>query len=448
LVDETVKKNFNSVTQVKTCVQKLLKWLDTGLRWNNNIGKNIMKKSSQKGLISFVSDTILWNLSGGLGYQLYLCVLLVFMLIGVYAYSVQMNLGLAVTNMSDIVSWGFYVANFTFLVGVAAAAVMLILPAYIFKDKDLHKVVIIGEVVAVGALIMCMAFIFVDLGNPLKAWHLMPGIGLLNWPSSILSWDIIVINGYLALNLFVPAYIVYSHYHNREPNEKLYRPFIFLSIFWAFAIHLVTAFLYEGLPARPFWNNPLMGPRFLASAFAAGPALITVVLFIVNSTTTFKISTQTFNKLRLIIVVSAIINLIMLFSEIFKEFYIPTHHSLSAEYLFFGLQGHTTLVPWIWTGIGMNVFATLILAFNPGDNNPIVLFPACVFLFLGIWIEKGIGLIVPGLVPSPLGEVVDYAPSWVEICITLGILALGIFVVTMLIKPALIIEQRFENRGT
>ncbi|MBW1840996.1 MAG: polysulfide reductase NrfD [Deltaproteobacteria bacterium] len=397
-----------------------------------------------KELIAFVTDGILWNLSGGIVYQLYLCVLAAFMMLGVYAYSVQFNLGLSATNMSNIVSWGFYIGNFTFLVGVAAASVMIILPSYLFKDKDLHKVVIIGEVVAVGALVMCLMFVTVDLGGPLQAWHVIPGLGLFNWPSSLLTWDILVINGYLALNLMVPAYILFCHYNHRKPIEKLYRPFIFISIFWAFGIHLVTAFLYEGLPARPFWNNPLMGPRFLASAFAAGPALIIAVLVIINNTTTFKIEKQTFNKLRLIIVVSAIINLIMLFSEIFKEFYLPTHHSLPAIYLYFGLDGHNSLVPWIWTAIGMNLIGTLTLAFNPGKNNPKVLLPASILLFIGIWIEKGIGLIVPGLVPSPLGEVVDYAPSWVEISISLGILALGIFVVTMLLKPALIIEQRYE----
>jgi len=409
----------------------------------------MIKKSPGKGLIAFFTDIIRWNLSGGIVYQLYLCVLAAFMVLGVYAYFVQINLGLSATNMSNIVSWGFYISNFTFLVGVAAAAVMIILPAYIFKDKDLHKVVIIGEVVAIGALVMCLMFVFVDLGSPLKAWHMMPIIGIFNWPTSLLTWDVIVLNGYLALNLMVPAYIVYCHYNHRKPDERKYRPLIFISIFWAFAIHLVTAFLYEGLPARPFWNNPLMGPRFLASAFAAGPALITMVLVIINFTTTFKIEAQVFNKLRRIIVVSAIINLIMLFSEIFKEFYLPTHHSLPAVFLYFGLDGHNSLVPWIWTAISMNFLGTLTLAVNPGRNNPKVLFPACILLFLGVWIEKGIGLIVPGLVPSPLGEVVDYAPSWVEVSVTLGILALGVFVVTMLIRPALIIEERFGvEQGT
>lgn len=189
-----------------------------------------------------------------------------------------------------------------------------------------------------------------------------------------------------------------------------------------------------------------MGPRFLASAFAAGPALITVVLVIVHSATTFKIGQETFRKLRLIIVISAIINLIMLFSEVFKEFYLPTHHSLPAIYLYFGLDGHNALVPWIWTAISLNLLGTLTLIWNPGKNNPKVLLPACILLFIGIWIEKGMGLIVPGMVPSPLGEVINYAPSWVEICVAIGILAAGMLVVTLLIKPALIIEQRFEAR--
>ncbi len=405
-----------------------------------------MIKTIRNELFPFLRDAIIWNFSGGMRYQIYLCVLFGFMVLGFYAYLVQFTEGLAVTGMSDIISWGLYISNFTFLVGVAAAAVMLILPAYIFKDKDFHRVVIIGEGVAVGALVMCLLFILVDLGGLLKAWHLTPAIGLFNWPSSILTWDVIVLNGYLALNVLVPAYILFCHYHNREPSEKKYRPFVFLSIFWAVSIHMVTAFLYEGLPARPFWNNPLLGPRFLASAFAAGPALITVVLVIIHINKLYHIEYQTFNKLRIIIVVSAVINLVMLFSEIFKEFYTPTHHSLSAVYLFFGLEGHSSLVPWIWTSISLNLLSTLVLAFNPFKEKIYVLMTACIVLFAAIWIEKGMGLIVPGLVPSPLGEIVNYSPSWVEVCVTLGIFALGTFVVTMLIKPALVIEARYENR--
>jgi molybdopterin-containing oxidoreductase family membrane subunit len=188
--------------------------------------KNIMTHISSiiAEVIAFVKDVITWSLSGGLAYQIYLCILAALMVLGVYAYFVQLKIGMAVTNMSDIVSWGFYIANFTFLVGVAAAAVMIILPSYIFKDKDLHKVVIVGECVAIGALVMCLMFVFVDLGAPWNAWHMIPIIGLFNWPTSLLTWDVLVLNGYLVLNLLVPAYILFCHYYHRKPNDRL-RPF-------------------------------------------------------------------------------------------------------------------------------------------------------------------------------------------------------------------------------
>jgi molybdopterin-containing oxidoreductase family membrane subunit len=403
-----------------------------------------MTASPNKGIAPFFADCLRWSLTGGTGFRIYLAVLLVVMAAGMVAYGRQFQEGLVTTGMSNIVSWGLYISNFTFFVGVAAAAVMLILPAYVYKDKDLHEVVIIGECVAVGALVMCLLFITVDMGGPLKIWHLIPGIGLFNWPSSILTWDVLVLNGYLALNLLVPLYILYCNYHNRAPVGWKYLPFVFLSIFWAISIHMVTAFLYQGLPARPFWNNPLLGPRFLASAFAAGPAVIMMVLIVIKEQTAYPVDPKIFLKLKRIIVVAAVINLVMLFSEVFKEFYTFTHHSLAAQYLFFGLEGHNSLVPWIWTAISLNVLGTLLFAFDPSKGRSGYLMVAAISLFSGIWIEKGFGLIIPGFVPSPMGEVVDYTPSFNEITITLGILATGALVVTMLIKPALRILSRYK----
>jgi molybdopterin-containing oxidoreductase family membrane subunit len=403
-----------------------------------------MTASPNKRIAPFFADCLRWSLTGGTGFRIYLAVLLLVMAAGMVAYGRQFQEGLVTTGMSNIVSWGLYISNFTFFVGVAAAAVMLILPAYVYKDKDLHEVVIIGECVAVGALVMCLLFITVDMGGPLKIWHLIPGIGLFNWPSSILTWDVLVLNGYLALNLLVPLYILYCNYHNRAPVGWKYLPFVFLSIFWAISIHMVTAFLYQGLPARPFWNNPLLGPRFLASAFAAGPAVIMMVLIVIKEQTAYPVDPKIFLKLKRIIVVAAVINLVMLFSEVFKEFYTFTHHSLSAQYLFFGLEGHNSLVPWIWTAISLNVLGTLLFAFDPSKGRSGYLMVAAISLFSGIWIEKGFGLIIPGFVPSPMGEVVDYTPSLNEITITLGILATGALVVTMLIKPALRILSRYK----
>ncbi len=389
---------------------------------------------------NFFLDALRSATSGGRRYHVWMGALTLIMLIGAYAYSIQLREGLIVTGMSDHVSWGLYISNFTFLVGLAAAAVMLVLPAYVLKDVDFGSAVLIAEGVAVSALIMCLAFVTVDLGSPLRFWHLIPGIGLLNWPRSMLAWDVLVLNGYLALNLLIPFYILYSHYAGREADKKKYVPFVYLSVFWAVSIHMVTAFLLAGLPARPFWNSSLLGPRFLASAFAAGPAFMIVALWFIKSETRYQIREGVFAKLAMVITVAAQVNLVMIGSEIFKEFYAPTQHAISARYLFFGLEDANRLVPWIWTALIMNLTATIILTMHPLRKNPRWLIPTCVVLFISIWMDKGIGLVIPGFVPSPLGEIVEYAPTWVELAVTAGIWAMGLFIFTALVRVALPIE--------
>tara|TARA_B100000497_G_C7656220_1_gene394995 strand:+ start:300 stop:1517 length:1218 start_codon:yes stop_codon:yes gene_type:complete len=393
-----------------------------------------------KVFVSLIKDSLDVITRGSKKYHLWMGFLTLFMLIGMYCYSFQLDEGLSVTGMTDRVSWGLYISNFTFLVGVAAAAVMLVMPTYVLKDIDFKQAVLIGEGLAVAALIMCLAFVVADMGGPSVLWHMIPGIGVFNFPNSMLTWDVIVLNGYLFLNISIPFYILFRHYQGKKSKTSVYVPGALLSVFWAVAIHLVTAFLYQGLQARPFWNNALLGPRFLASAFAAGPALIIIILAIIRTNTAFKIDDKTIKKLALVVTVAAQINLIMLISELFKEFYAPTHHSESAYYLFFGLNGKTALLPWIWTSITLNVTATIILTFHKLRNNFKFLFFACFILFVAIWIEKGFGLIVPGFIPGPYGKIAEYTPTIIEIGVTLGIWSLGAFIFTMLAKTAIEIE--------
>ena len=391
--------------------------------------------------LKFIRDGLAVATKGGKSFHIWMGILSFIMIIGAYSYSIQLDEGLITTGMNDHISWGLYISNFTFLVGLAAAAVMLVMPAYVLHDVDFAKAVLIGEGLAVSALIMCLCFVTVDMGGPQNLWHMMPGIGIFNWPQSMLTWDVLVLNGYLAINLCIPAYILYSKYCGGEPNKKVYVPLMYVSVFWAIGIHMVTAFLLAGLPARPFWNNSLLGPRFLASAFAAGPAFMVLALGVIRKCTTYEIGNKTFNKMAMIITVAAQINLLMLGSELFKEFYTPTHHSISAQYLFFGLHGHDALVPWIWTGISLNVLATVTLTFHKLRTNRFFLYPACLLLFIGVAIEKGMGLIVPGFIPSPLGEIVEYTPSWIELCVTVGIWSLGLFIFSILVRVAIPIEQ-------
>lgn len=373
---------------------------------------------------------------GHLRFYLWMSLWTVLSLVGLNAYVRQFVQGLQTTGMTDQVSWGAYIANFTFLVGIAAAAVMLVIPAYVYKNKHLHEVVIFGELLAIAAIVMCLLFVTVDLGRPDRFHHMVPPFGIFNWPISMLSWDVIALNGYLLLNLHICGYLLYMKYLGRTPSFIFYIPFVFIAIFWAISIHTVTAFLYVGLAGRPFWNTPIVAPRFLASAFTAGPALLVITFQLIRKFTRFWIGDEAIFDLRKIITVAMIINVFLVGCEVFTEFYSDTYHVASTEYLYRGLHGHTALVPWIWTAIVLD-FIGLGLLVTPLSRRLGWLNVACAVSFVGIWIEKGMGLIIPGFVPSPLGEVVEYTPTMNEILVCLGIWSFGILIYSWMLRVAI-----------
>ena len=543
----------------------------------------------------FLQRCVRLAFAGDWRYYSWMGVLSVICLLGLNAYAKQLAHGLIVTGMSDEVSWGVYIANFTFLVGVAAAAVMMVIPVYIYHNEEMHDLVIFGELLAVAAIIMCLAFVTVDLGRPDRFWHLIPGIGQFNFPASMLSWDVIVLNGYLLLNVHICGYLLYCRYCGRRPAKWFYIPFVFIAIVWAVSIHTVTAFLYVGLGGRHFWNSAIVGPRFLASAFTAGPALIILALQVVRRVTacppgdeasrlpggartqpaaraakpddlellarhlpdlagvpietrqgilagatvleakdgdvflrqgepdteaffvlqgrvvvkrdesgrlritrsvgpgeqfgeisalagTPRTGTATaegpavvlrlsaeglrqlmksprLNKLirsrmserllitdralmtlRSIVQVSMLINVFLLANEVFKEFYSGNLHVASSKYLFVGLHGHHALVPWIWTAIAFNLVAMVLLVL-PVSRSLKWLNLTCVLCIVGIWIEKGMGLVIPGFIPTPLGALIEYRPSLNETLVCFGIWALGLLCYTVFLRRSVPILQ-------
>jgi Ni/Fe-hydrogenase subunit HybB-like protein len=538
--------------------------------------------------VAFVGD---WRYCTWMGALTVVC------LLGLNAYARQFAQGLIVTGMSDEVSWGVYIANFTFLVGVAAAAVMMVIPVYIYDNEELHDLVIFGELLAVAAILMCLAFVTVDLGRPDRFWHLIPGVGQFNFPASMLSWDVIVLNGYLLLNVHICGYLLYCRYQKKMPAKWFYVPFVFIAIVWAISIHTVTAFLYVGLGGRPFWNQAIIGPRFLASAFTAGPALIILAIQVVRRVTatvpaggitrrpgqagvakaassraaalddlelltrhlppfasvseetrreilpglvvleveagdvllrqgeTDKdayfvlkgrvvvereesgrrrvtrssgpgeqfgevsalagtprmatavaeeaaqvlrvpaealrklMKTSPMNKiirarmaerlmftdhalmtLRGIVQVAMTINVFLLVCEIFTEFYAGGLHIASSRYLYLGLRGYHALVPWIWTAIVFNLVAMVLLVL-PVSRSLRWLNVTCVLCIIGIWIEKGMGLVIPGFIPTPLGEMVEYRPSLNETLVCFGIWAFGLLCYTAFLRMSVPILQ-------
>ena len=375
------------------------------------------------------------SFQGDWRYYAWMTLLTILSLIGLHAYCKQVVYGLGITGMSDQVSWGMYIANFTFLVGMAAAAVMLVIPAYVYGDEEMHHVVIFGELLAVASIVMCLLFVTVDLGRPERFLHMIPPFGKFNFPGSMLAWDVVVLNGYLLLNAHICGYLLYIAYLGRKPTKMFYVPFVFIAIAWALSIHTVTAFLYVGLGGRPFWNTAILGPRFLASAFAAGPGFLILTLQAVRRWTVYEVSDSILLKLRNIVQVAMIINVFLLACEVFTEFYAGTLHAAGAHYLYFGMHGKTGLVPWIWTAMVLDAVA-LVLLMLPASRSLRWLNLACAAAILGIWIEKGMGLIVPGFVPTPLGEIVEYQPTLNEALVCFGIWAFGALLYTIFVRIA------------
>jgi molybdopterin-containing oxidoreductase family membrane subunit len=377
---------------------------------------------------------------GGKNFYIWMTFLTIMMLIGLGSYITQMRAGLVVTNMREQVSWGFYISNFTFMVGVAAAAVLLVIPAYLYHFKAIKKIVVFGELLAITAVLMAILFIFVDFGRPDRFWHIIPFIGTPNFPSSILAWDMVVLNGYLFLNLFIVVYVGSCKYFGKEPNKLLVIPLILLSIPWAIGVHTVTAFVYNGLTTRPFWNASILAPRFLASAFCSGPALMIIIFQILRKVMNFEIRDRAIFKLAEIIAYAMAINLFLMVAEIYKDYYSPTMHISSMRYLYQGLHGHNNLVPWIWTAMLFNTVGFLLFIIPWTRKNFVTLNTGCVLIFIGIWIEKGMGLIIPGFIPDTMGEIYEYMPTALEVMIFVGICGFGAMTYTLLVRSAVAVD--------
>lgn len=374
---------------------------------------------------------------GNRTYKVWLALLLAIAANGIYFYIRQLDEGLGITGMGRDISWGFYISNFTFFVGVAASAVMLVIPYYIHGYKKFSRVVIYGEWLAVASVVMSGLFIMADMGQPQRALNIM----LHPTPNSVMFWDMLVLMGYVGLNMVIGWVTLRAEKSGLE-LPRWVKPLIFLSIPWAIGIHTVTAFLLAGLPGRHLWLTAIMAPRFLASAFASGPAVLLIILFFVRKFTKVEIEKEATQTLGRIMVYGMIANVFFYLLEFFTAFYsgIPSHKE-SLTYLFFGLEGHTKLVPWVQTSAVVGIAAIIYLLPSKIRQNETSLVIGALMIFISTYIDKGMALVIGGFIPSALETVTEYTITGPELCISLGIWAIGLFVITILYKMTLNVRR-------
>jgi molybdopterin-containing oxidoreductase family membrane subunit len=369
-------------------------------------------------------------LSGGRGYWAWMTALLAIACAGAYGYGVQLQTGLGVTGLSRDITWGLYIAQFTFLVGVAASAVMVVLPYYLHDYALFGRITILGEFLAISAVLMCGLFITIDMGQPARVLNVLR----YPTPSSMMFWDLVALGGYLVLNIVITRVTLEAERNGVAPPDWI-RPVIVLSIPWAISIHTVTAFLYNGLPGRSFWLTAMLVPRFLASAFASGPALLILLCLALRRWWPLRIAREAIGSVAVIVAYATAAHLFFILLEVFTAFYsqVP-EHVRHFTYLYAGLDGHAAVVPWMWGSAGLAVAALVLLIVPATRRRDATLAAACAAIAISIWMDKGLGLIVGGLVPSPLGRVADYIPTAREVLITAGVWAVGAAIVTGFFK--------------
>jgi molybdopterin-containing oxidoreductase family membrane subunit len=388
------------------------------------------------GILEFLKGSVRQVLTGGRAYKAWIAFLVATIAVGAVAYAQQVKVGLIATNMRDEVSWAFYIGNFTFLVGVAAAVVLLVIPAYVYHWKPIKEVVVLGELLAISALVMCLLFILVDMGRPDRFHHILPFFGTPNWPRSLLAWDALVLNLYLAVNVVLVSYLLFKTYRGKPYDKRIFLPLVLLSIPVSLSTHTVTAFLYNGMAARPYWNASILAPRFIASAFCSGPAVMIILFQVLRKTNKFEIKDEAIWKIAELMAYAMFVNLFLLGAELFKEYYSATEHLLYTQYLWTGIGEHRTLVPYAWFSLFCSVAAFVLFLIPRTRRHFVTLNLGCLLIWAGVYIEKGMGLIIPGMTPDTLGQIYEYRPSATEWGVAVGVFGVGFLVFTVLVKIA------------
>jgi molybdopterin-containing oxidoreductase family membrane subunit len=383
-------------------------------------------------------------LKGKPSFYIWLAVLGGIVSLGALVYIYQIFVGLRITGLSRDVSWGLYIAQFTYFVGVAASAVMLVLPAYFHHYTKFKKMIIFGEFMAIGAVIMCMLFIVVDLGQPQRVLNVL----LHPTPNSVMFWDMLVLSGYLLLNLVIGWVTLEAERHQINP-PKWIKYFIYVSVFWAFSIHTVTAFLYAGIPGRHYWLTAIMAARFLASAFCSGPAILLLLVLIVQKITKFDPGKEAVQTLTKIIAYAMGINIFFYCLEIFTAFYssIPGHmHPMVA--LFAGHDGHSLWInTWMWVAVIFAIVSFLLIAFPSTRDNQALLPFTLLILVIATWIDKSLGMMIGGFTPNVFEEITVYTPTFAEILVVLGVYGVGALIISLLWKIAIEVKREAGTFG-
>ncbi len=361
--------------------------------------------------------------------------------VGLYFYIRQLNDGLGITGLGRDVSWGLYIAQFAYSEGLAGAAVVVLLPCYLHGASELNRVVLIAVLLTISATVMCLLFIVVDLGQPARIFNVL----LHPTPWSMMFWDMVSLGGYLILNIVI-ALALLEVCRTGMVAPSWLRPVIIMSLPWGIAVHVVSAFLFSGLPGRSFWDTAILAPRFLASAFATSSASLLLICLALRRLGRFDAGDLAIVRLGTIATYALAFTLFFMLPEAFTTLYgrVPEQMAPLAH-LYLGFDGHGPLASFMWSSLALLLGAFFVLLVPRLRVRVSLLALASVLILIGILIDKGFGFVVAGFVPSALGAVPAYAPTAPECAIAGGVWGIGALLLMVTYRIALTAQEKVSK---
>jgi len=397
-------------------------------------------------------------------YYLWLAFLSGVLLLGLVAYIHQFRQGLVVTGLRDQVSWGLYITNFVFFIGISHAGTLISAILRVTDAGWRQPITRMAEAITVFALCIGAPMVIVDMGRPDRLLYIFRH-GRIQSP---IVWDVLSISTYLmgcVLYFFIPMIPDLALLAER-PGIAPWRRWLYrkLALGWtgtqeqkrllekaisvmaiiiiplAVSVHTVVSWIFA-MTLRPGWDSSIFGPYFVIGAIYSGAAAVIVSMWVLRRI--FRLEDYVrplhFRNLGLLLLSFALLYL-----------YFNINEYLTAGYKLEGMERQLISRLFVgeyawafWSVQAIGVFIPLLLMLTvltwkryqeflvPG----VVLASACVVV--GAWAKRYL-IIIPTLqtpfLPPREAAAVQYHPTWVEWSITAAAVAGFLMIYSLLLK--------------
>lgn len=421
-----------------------------------------------------IANDLMQPVNLSIGFKAWMAFLVISFTVCMYAYVIQLKVGLGVTGLRDYVSWGMYIANFVFFVATALIGMLISAILGLIGIKWITPLARIAEIIAVAFAAVAGLVIISDMGRPDR----LPYVFMYGRIQSPILWDITVVTTYFVMSLllyFIPLIPdlsigkdklkgvpkIYNWIYNllslnwvgnKEQVKiihKSVRILLILIIPVAFAIHTVTSWLFAVTP-RAGWDSTIFGPYFLTGAFVAGAAAVIIAMFFFQKSYKLKdyITNYHFDKMGKLLV---LVSLVYLYFNI-NEFLVPGYKLKHADAIHLKalFTGRWSMVFWGAQLFGLVIPIIVLLFKKMRTAYPMLI--VSIFVIIGAWIKRYIIVVPTQEHPFlPIQNVPEYfhvyKPTLIETAITLGSFILVLMIITILSKffPVISIWETIEE---